>query len=782
MAGLQELLNIQSKKSGASTMNSTTALYMATGLTCALISGTVSAQSVSSSTPTPAAAPEGLEEIVVTALKRSSTLQETPISVAVVTGDGLRALGATSLPDYFRQVPNLNLTQGAAGMSRIGIRGISAAGEATVGLYYDETPITGPNTTTQDPGQGQADLNLFDVERVEVLRGPQGTLYGSSSMAGTLRVIFNKPNATTRESAFEAQATTTEGGTAGSFAKGMINQPIITDVLALRMSGYHETRPGYVDNIVLGRNNVNGLTSDGFRGLIGFTPRSDLTITGTAIYQSNTTADLEGWYQALGKYKTNTAAQLPFNSKLRLINLTGTWTPRGATITATGSYYSYDILRTADFTQSYVALETNPKTCRRYLALPTACTATQLASFGQDVQALLPIIGPQPASLEAASSEVRATSNTSGPFQWTVGGFYEHRRDNVDSNTALADPVTGQVFTPYQDRAYRYVITSITQKAEFADLSFTPFSKLTLDAGVRYYDYSKTTAGASLKGDILFNSFPTAYSQITSNATGLLKKFNISYHFTPGIFSYATASQGFRPGGANNIPTLPSGLVSYRPDSLWNYEVGLKSSWLDNTLIVDAALFQIDWSNVQTRATTADGIFSYITNAGNARSRGGEVEITGRPIAGLLLSGGFGFTDARLTQDQLNSNIQLTGTTGLKGDYLPGVPRLTGSASASYSFPLTSALNGLLRADYAYTGQMQSSFRPTTDPYFEKYGDYSSVNLRAGVESGPWGLYLFIQNLTDVVGITGAHSELGIKRQLFTIPPRTVGINGRMSF
>ena len=763
-------------------MNSTTALYMATGLTCALVSGTVNAQSANPSTPAPAAAPEGLEEIVVTALKRSSTLQETPLSIAVVSGDGLRAEGATSLPDYFRQIPNLNLTQGAAGMSRIGIRGINAAGEATVGVYYDETPVTGPNTTTQDPGQGQADLNLFDVERVEVLRGPQGTLYGSSSMAGTLRVIFNKPNATEQQSAYEGQASTTDYGASGYYAKGMINQPIINDVLALRVSGYHEKRAGYVDNIVLGRDNVNGSNSDGVRALIGFTPRSDLTITGTAIYQSTTTADLEGWYQALGKYNTNTAAQLPFDSKMQLFNLTGDWKLPGATLTATGSYYHYDILRTADFTASYIALETNPKTCKRYLALSTACTATQLTAFGQDVNALLPIIGPQPAALDAASTEVRATSNDSGPFQWTVGGFYEHRHDYVDSNTARADPVTGAVFTPYQDRAFRYVITTITQKAEFADLAYTLFSKLTLNAGVRYYDYSKTTAGQSLQGDILFNSFPTAYSQATSNAKGFLEKYNVSYHFTPSMLAYVTASQGFRPGGANNIPTLPSGLVPYKPDSLWNYEAGLKSSWLDNKLTVDAALFEIDWSNVQTKATTADGIFSYITNAGNARSRGGEVEITALPITGLMLNGGFGFTDAKLTQDQVNSNIQLTGTTGLKGDYLPGVPRVTGSASASYSFPLTSAFNGLLRADYAYTGQMQSSFRPTTDPYFEKYGDYGSVNLRTGIESGTWGLYLFVQNLTDVVGITGAHSELGIKRQLFTIPPRTVGINGRMSF
>jgi iron complex outermembrane receptor protein len=473
---------------------------------------------------------------------------------------------------------------------------------------------------------------------------------------------------------------------------------------------------------------------------------------------------------------------LPFNSKFQLYNLTYDWNLPGVSLTATGSYYRYDILRSTDFTGSYIALKNNAARCGLWSGTPGACGAAQLNRYNNFIDSILPVTGWQPAWLKSKNFEVRAASSGDGPFNWTIGGYYEDRHDHIDSNTSLADPATGATYLPLRNRAYRYVETKMTQKAAFAELSYALMEGLTATYGARYYDYKKTVQGQNLMGDILFASFPGAFSSVTANANGWLHKFNLAYQANRRLMVYATASKGFRPGGANNIPTLPTGLVNYSPDSLWNYELGAKTSWLNGALVVNGAIYQIDWSNMQTSARTADGVFSFITNAGAARVRGAELEVTARPIQGLTWTGGLGYVDAKLTENQANSSTQLTGTTGRAGDRLPNVPKWTLSSTLSYSWPLTGDINGLLRADWAYTGPMQSSFRPDTDPYFERYGKYSTIGLRAGIETDRHGIYLFVQNLTDKAGITGASSSFGIERQIYTIAPRTIGINGRVSF
>ncbi|MET0370726.1 MAG: TonB-dependent receptor [Sphingobium sp.] len=752
---------------------------------CAMIAAMASPTLAQTEVPAASqAAGESDGEIVVTALRRSSTLQDAPLSIAAISGDGLAKMGATGLQDYFRAIPNLNLSQGQIGSSRISIRGINAAGEATVGLYFDEVPISGPSGTTQDAGNNAADLNLFDVERVEVLRGPQGTLYGSSSMAGTLRLIFNKPDASKREAAMESQISTTKGGSVGYFVKAMVNQPLIEDVLALRVSAYQEERPGYVDNVTYGTRNVNNGSSKGVRALLAFTPRPDMTLTGTAIYQQTRADDQQGWYEAVGRYQAQSQLQLPFNSKLQLYNLTYDWELPGVTLTATGSWYRYDILRSLDFTAPVNALSQSPAACRTYFALATGtpCSSAQLATYRNAGLASLPAIGYQPAHLKAKTAELRATSTGKGPFNWAIGAFYEKRDDYIDSHVSLASPLTGATYLPLQDLSYRYVATELTQKAAFGEVSLEPFQGLTLTAGARYYDYSKTTAGEATLASPLTASAITPYGAVTAKAKGWIEKFNVSYKFSRDVMVYATASKGFRPGGANNIPSLPGGLVVYAPDSLWNYEAGLKSSLFDNMVTFNLALFQIDWKDIQTSARTADGLFSFITNAGKARIRGGEADLTVRPAQGLSVTLAAGYSDAKLSEDQINSSLQVTGSTGLNGERLPNVPKWTASATASYSWPLFGDYDGLVRADYAYTGAMTNGFGPTTNPYYEAYGNYSSVNLRTGIERKDRGIYLFVQNLTNEVGLTGAASGLGYDRLVFSIAPRTIGINTRIGF
>jgi iron complex outermembrane receptor protein len=249
----------------------------------------------------------------------------------------------------------------------------------------------------------------------------------------------------------------------------------------------------------------------------------------------------------------------------------------------------------------------------------------------------------------------------------------------------------------------------------------------------------------------------------------------------PDIMVYAMAAKGFRPGGANNVPGLASALLAYEPDSLWNYEAGVKSQWFERRLTLNAAAYQIDWNNLQITATSANGAFSYLTNAGKARIRGLEVEAVARPIEGLTLNATAAFVNAELTTDQANSTILITGSTGLAGDEFPNVPKVSGSASAEYVWPLTDGIDGLVRADYAYSGESASRFRPTYI-YYEKQGDYGYVNLRGGVEGEDWGAYLFVNNLTNKVGLMSVTSSLNNTKQAVSLTPRTVGVTVRRRF
>ena len=734
--------------------------------------------------PAPAAAPQADQaadtgDIVVTALRRQSTVQTAPLSIVALSGDTLAKTGATQLNDYFRQIPNLNVTAAQGGNNRISIRGVNSAGEATVGLYYDETPVTGPSGTTQDSGAVAGDLNLFDVERVEVLRGPQGTLYGSSSMAGTLRVIFNKPDFTKVDAATEEQVTSTAHGTVGWFAKGMVNAPVVSDLLAVRLVGYYEKRPGWVDNVNFGTTNVNRQTNWGVRGLIGLKPDDKTNITGTVIYQRTDAADQQGWYPTVGQYQTNSPVKLPFNNKMELYNLKAERKLGFATLTATGSWYRYSYLRALDFTPSTYAYANSTAACRSYYAITTACTATQFATYRANGLAQLPAVGFQPAFVRAKNAEIRLSSDA-GPswLQWTIGAYYEKRHDHIESQTVSANPATGDVYTPLRYFSHRYVETDERQIAGFGEITITPVAGLSLTGGARYYDYDKRTSGESFLTNVYTGSLAAPYTSVTAKAHGWIEKFNIAYKFTPRVMMYATASKGFRPGGANNIPVLPANLIAYKADSLWNYEVGFKSSWLDNALVFNAAVFDVEWSDMQTQARTADGLYAFLTNAGKARIRGGEVDLTARPYHGVTLSVAAGYSDAKLTQDQSNSSVLITASTGKAGDPIPNTPAWTVSSSGSYNWAIGGGLNGLLRADFAYTGKMQATFR-TTDPYYTTYGDYSTVNLRAGIEGERWGAYVFVQNVGDTVGVTGRNSGFGYSNLTYSITPRTIGLNVR---
>ncbi len=732
-----------------------------------------------------------IEEVIVTALKRSTTVQTTPISVSAVTEKSLQALGAQGIQDYFRTVPNLQVDGNSPTSRRLTLRGVRSAGEATVGLYYDETPLTGPAGTTADASSTSADVNLFDAERVEVLRGPQGTLYGSGSMGGTLRVILNKPDTSRYAGAVEAQGTSTKGGSNGYSVKGMVNVPLIEDKLAARLVLYKTEGGGYVDDVLLNKKDINDQHSSGGRLMLGFTPTENLTINATGLYQKTTLDGQNSWYPALGTkdYSTNARTIAPTEDNLRLYNVTGKWDLGFATVTATSSYYKWTLLRNSDYSPTLSANRANATSCRNYIAggpaatgsTNPACTTAQMAQYTAYADSRTPGALYQPMGLTSWNHELRMNGSLlEDKVDWTAGVYLEDREDYIESKVAKADAATG-VINPNDLTAWRHVGTDTKQTAFFGEVAYKPIEKLTLTAGVRRFKYDKTVSGQVLISNFITQSYVGPAASVDASADGWVSKFNVSYQVTSDIMVYGLAAKGFRPGGANNVPGLASALLAYAPDSLWNYETGIKSQWFDRRLTLNAAAYQIDWSNMQISATSANGAFSYLTNAGKARIKGFEVEAVARPVRGLTLQATAAWVDAKLTQDQANSTILITGSTGLTGDKFPNVADFSGSASAEYSWPLKGDLNGLVRADYAYVGESASQFRPTY-VYYEKQGDYGYANLRGGVEGADWGAYLFLNNITNEVGRMSVTSALNNAKQVVSINPRTAGFQVRKRF
>jgi iron complex outermembrane recepter protein len=732
-----------------------------------------------------------IEEVVVTALKRSTTVQTTPISISAVTEKSLQALGASGIQDYFRTVPNLQVEGNSPTSRRLTLRGVRSAGEATVGLYYDETPLTGPAGTTADASSTSADVNLFDAERIEVLRGPQGTLYGSGSMGGTLRVILNKPDSSRYAGAVEVGGTAQKDGGQGYSVKGMVNVPLIEDKLAARLVLYKAEQGGYIDDILLKKNNINSQHSSGGRLMLGFTPTENLTISASGLFQKTTLDGQNSWYPALGTkdYSTNARTIAPTEDNLRLYNVTAKWDLNFATVTATSSYYKWTLLRNSDYSPTLSANRANATSCRNYIAggpaaagsTNPACTTAQMAQYTAYADSRIPGALYQPMGLTSWNHELRMNGSLfADKVDWTAGVYLEDREDYIESKVAKADAATG-VINPNDLTAWRHVGTDTKQTAFFGEVAYKPIEKLTLTAGVRRFKYDKTVSGQVLISNFITQSYVGPAASVDASADGWVSKFNVSYQVTSDVMVYGLAAKGFRPGGANNVPGLASALLAYAPDSLWNYETGIKSQWFDRRLTLNAAAYQIDWSNMQISATSANGAFSYLTNAGKARIKGFEVEAVARPIRGLTLQATAAWVDAKLTEDQANSTILITGSTGLTGDKFPNVADFSGSASAEYSWPVKGDLNGLVRMDYAYVGESASQFRPTY-VYYEKQGDYGYANLRGGIEGADWGAYLFLNNITNEVGLMSVTSALNNAKQVVSINPRTAGFQVRKRF
>jgi len=716
-------------------------------------------------------------EIVVTSLKREVRLQDAPASITSISDDTLRAASLDSANDLARAVPSLTITDAGPGQRRITLRGIRSAGDAQVGIYYDETPVAGPPGTTSDPGGSQSDFKLFDLERVEVLRGPQGTLYGAGAVGGTIRLVTRKPDFEFG-GRIDVGATTTEGGGEGYQINAAVNVPIVKDVLAVRGVYFRRQNDGWVDNPGLGLTGINSERSDGGRILVRFIPASWLTIDGAAHFLY-TEGGASTWSPSAGKYNAVNASQVPYEDKQRLYSLSAHAELGFADLVATTSYQDRDTLVTRDPTPLFNSFRT-ASGCATHFTAATCATPAGFAAYNSYVDSLTPVIYYQPQSVTDWTSELRLQSNNSSWFQWTVGGFYEDRDAKVLSEARRTNASNGSQVVGATPLLQRHVVDYLKQKAAFGEIAVTPVEGLTVTGGLRYYSYDKTVGGDTTIGLDILRTRVTPWALYKTKNTGWLYKANVSWKAADNLLVYAQVATGYRPGGVNQVLGLAQALA-YSPDKLTTYEGGIKTSFGGDALILNLGGYITDWSDMQVSINS--GSFVYLGNAGAARIKGVEAEATLNPARGLTFTVNAAFTDAKLTQDQVPDGVTPLATTARKGDKIPFIAPQTIGIAGQYEWALGSGgWSALLRGDLGYVGGSRADFRPNASGY-RKAGDYTLANARVGVKNERYGIYFYVNNLTNTVARQSAGNTLGgTTETVTTLPPRTYGINLTGSF
>lgn len=734
-----------------------------------------------------AAQDAGFGDIVVTALKRNTTIQETPIAISAITADSIANSGAQGIADLGATTPSLNFVDSGPSFRRVVVRGIRSVGEPMVGTYYDETPVTGMVGASNDAGGSTPELRLFDVERVEVLRGPQGTLYGSGSMGGTLRIIYNKPVMDRIEGAVDASLSNTNDGGWNYELNGMVNLPILKDGIALRAVGFYRRQDGYIDNIQLGIDNINVLKSYGGRFLLRLQPNSRWTVD-LATYLNRTRSDTNAWDLQAGKYNSLAMTRQPITDDVNLYSATSAYDLDFATLTGSASYMKRNMASMSDVSR-FMQFRRTPGSCAALANGGNACSPTQLDDYYDlvDYQSYS-VLHPQQ-ELNAWTAELRLSSNGDHFLNWTVGGFYSDRNVKVLNPQENTDPVTGVLVEPVQTTTSRHIDDTLKQVAAFGELSVDLTPRFNLTAGGRYFKYDKTIYGETTVPSIMVGARLTPLTRVAFSEDGWVFKFNGSYRITDDIMFYAEAAQGFRPGGANQVLGLAETFTGYRSDSLWNYEAGLKTTLFDRRMMLNVDAFQINWSNMQVTQLTPNGAFAYIGNAGRAKVKGIELETSIRVLDGFNVTGNFSYLDAKLTEDQ---NTGVAATSGVRGDRIPNVPKYLGGGAAQYGWRLSDALSGFARVDFNYVGGSWTEFR--TDYLYARHVDsYTLVNARIGVEDPDrrWGLYLFATNLLNATAITNASASsistggniaLPGRTLVYSATPRTIGVNLRGNF
>jgi iron complex outermembrane receptor protein len=753
-----------------------------------------------------AAAPAAgeLGEVLVSARKRGEELlQDVPQSILAIGSEQLGEFGIQNFDDYAMLVPSLSFINQGPGLSKIVVRGISTGftrgdapqdNEAT-GLYIDEAPIA---INGSNP-----DFGLFDIERIEVLRGPQGTLYGAGAMSGNIRIITKQPRADRTEATVEGSISNTDDGDLNYNTNFALNLPLVEDKLALRMVGYHRFDDGFIDNVapyepVVGNygnshnldgiahgpgtnENANSYDLFGGRLALKYFASDRLTIGTSLIYQQS---------ELGGRPQTNESAELALGEyeQFKVVDEKNVDESTIASLTVTYGFPWGEFVSSTSFAKR--TLEYNNDLTRLVDIVFGTLSGSPLLPVGE----YAPVSPLRNLSeVEDFVQEARLSGVGFGDrLGWLAGVFYSKRDRNFYQRLTSQgfEGLVREVVPDFDLSDYGAetlgdfdTVLDLDQSALFGEMTYDVTDRLEMTAGVRLFKVETTS-------DILFTGLLNGGTQNEVNdgkEDGVNPKFSLAYQFTDDVLGFATASKGFRVGGTNEIIAntpqclaeladlgLSEGPAAFDSDSLWNYEAGLKTSFLNNRVTVNGSIYHIDWSDIQTTKILDCG-YSFRENAGDATSQGAELEVMMRPVEGLFVSVGGSYTDATLSGDVPNLG-------GSKGDRVPYVPSVSLNAMMQYEFPMPGDTKGFVNFGVGRVGSSRTAF--DQDAGFRQPG-YSIGNLRFGVQRGHWETALFVDNVWD------ERATLLILPNALRYPPgtettrnrpRTIGLSIKASF
>jgi outer membrane receptor protein involved in Fe transport len=705
--------------------------------------GTVAAQQA----PGSAQAATSVSEVIVTAEKREQRLVDVPAAVTALTGQNLSQQGITSVTDFAALAPGLTFTGGGAGATTLVIRGINSAvalGPA-VGVLVDGVPV-GSSSSLSGGGLWSLDAGTWDLNRVEVLKGPQSTLYGAAGMTGLLSYVYNQPALGRFGAAGEGEVSGTEHGGTNYAVRGMINIPIIADHLALRIAASHAEDSGYINDPALNLNKINGYRQDIVRGSLLFKPSEALTIKLDGDYQHfrRSSSDFVLYdrttSQPVNGPLDNAQGLLdPWDFDLKEVALTVGYDLGPATLTSVTSYQSY--VGTIDAFYSNTTLG-------------QALEGLGAANIGVLLQP----------TTNKWTQELRLVSKDKGPFHYIAGFFYTGE-NSLPEQAVLGYAADGSsialnpLLTIHEPSRYR-------EYAGYFQIGYTFFGRLDVTGGFRYTHDSTSffEVGGGLLGSTITPVPNTSSSEDEENYLVTAK-----YKLTNSSNIYARASSGYRPGGPNLGEV--GAPATFGPDNLWNYEAGYKARLWNGRVEFDADVFYVTWNKIQVTGVTAQGL-AYTTNGNKAVSQGFEAQGSLVPFSGLTLSGNIAYTDAHLKDPAPQVG-------GAAGERLPNSPVWSGAAVADYRFPLTGNLYGFVGGTLRAVGARNSAFGG--DPSLPQFHlpSYVLGDLRAGVDGGRWTLTAYIHNIGDARSELSATTNIDNGTDFAHVEiarPRTIGM------
>jgi len=692
-----------------------------------------------------------LAEVVVTAQKREERVSEVPQSITAISGEALRSSDVQSLQDLAAVVPGMTITgSGGAGSNQIILRGITSGSDISplVAVYVDDVPYG--SVTAQSKFTSIAfEMGSFDLQRVEVLRGPQGTLYGASAFGGLVKYVMTPPSLDRIEGKVQLDGSGTDGGGFNSGVRAAVSVPLIADTLAVRVSAVRNHDAGFIDNVFTGASNVNASTTTAGRLAVLARPADWLTLRATVLGQDiardgTDRVDFNGasGIPAYGDLQQSSRIAQPFNQTYRLYSLAGDADLGFATLSATAGY------------------QTDRSSNVQEAPLYTHSLGGLLASHGHPIDdtALVPI-----PSGNITTGEIRLASKPETTLEW-LGGLYYTKEDNFYTNNIVGylhgTPIPFDIATFTGPTAYK-------EYAVFGDLTYHFSSSFDAQVGARYSRNKQSIS--QTYGDGLLTG-PTV-SNLQSSAGVATYLGTVRYHFNDRNLVYARVASGYRPGGPNTQVTDPvtgtvRGASSFAPDSIWNYELGVKLS--PNRMVsFDASVFHINWKDIQL-VSVVDGLTAFV-NGGRAKSDGVETALAFLPVRELTLSVTAAYTNARLSD-------AVPSIKALSGQRLPNAPRISSSLQAEYRTELGGGWIGFSGAGWSYIGNRNVSFDGSTSPLQYELPAYQRIDLRAGAERGDWNLSLYAKNVANKRGEISADTSFALPLyRISVIQPRTIG-------